>query len=235
LKNTAANSGKRKREQMGIEETVKPTRMELLNIKNRIKLAEKGYRLLKQKRDVLILEFFMILEKARDLRGMLNEQASRAYHALAIAEAYHGIFEVENAAMAVSRASNVEISVKNIMGVKVPDIKGKYTPKTPFQRGYGVLGTSAKIDEAASAFGECLYTVIELAKTENALLKLLREIEKTKRRVNALEFVVLPRLRRQAKYISMRLDEMERETFFTLKTIKGKIGSKSKTMVDDGG
>jgi len=210
---------------MAVEEAVKPTRMELLNIKNRIKLAEKGYRLLKQKRDVLILEFFMILEKARDLRGTLNAQASRAYRALAIAEAYHGIFEVENAAMAVSRASNVEISVKNVMGVKVPDIKGRYIAKTSFQRGYGIIGTSAKIDEAAGAFEECLATIVELAKTENALMKLLREIEKTKRRVNALEYVILPRLRRQARYISMRLDETERETFFTLKTIKGKIGN----------
>jgi V/A-type H+-transporting ATPase subunit D len=112
------------------------------------------------------------------------------------------------------------------MGVKIPDIHGRYVAKTTFERGYGIVGTSAKIDEAAGAFEECLGTVIELAKTENALLKLLREIEKTKRRVNALEYVVLPTLKSQSKYISMRLDEMERETFFTLKTIKKKLGKK---------
>jgi len=205
------------------EEGVKPTRMELMTVKNKIALAEKGYKLLKQKRDVLVLEFFMILEKARDLRGTLNTQSSRAYRNLANAEAQHGLFEVENAAMAVGRASNVEISVKNVMGVRVPEIEGKYIAKTAFTRGYGVIGTSAKIDEAAGSFEECLGTVIELAKTENALLKLLREIEKTKRRVNALDYVVMPRLKRQSKYISMRLDEMERETFFTLKTIKKKM------------
>lgn len=208
---------------MAIEEAVKPTRMELLNIKNKIKLAEKGHRLLKQKRDVLILEFFAILERAKDLRGNLNTQMADAYRSLAVAEAYHGIFEVENAAMAVSKASNVEITVKNVMGVRVPDIRGRYVTKTAFERGYGVVGTSAKIDEAAGSFEESLATVIELAKTENALKKLLREIEKTKRRVNALEYVVMPRLRRQSKYISMRLDEMERETFFTLKMIKKKM------------
>jgi V/A-type H+-transporting ATPase subunit D len=209
---------------MAIEESVKPTRMELINIKNRIKLAEKGHRLLKQKRDVLILEFFAILEKARDLRGNLNTQTRKAYNALAVAEAYHGFFEVESAALAVSKASDVEIRVKNVMGVKVPDIRGRYVAKTAFERGYGILGTSAKLDEAAGAFEETLVTVIELAKTEDALKKLLREIEKTKRRVNALQYVVMPRLRRQSKYISMRLDEMERETFFTLKMIKRKLG-----------
>lgn len=208
---------------MAVEETVKPTRMELLNIKNRIKLAEKGHRLLKQKRDVLILEFFSILEKAKDLRGNLNSQMSKAFRSLAVAEAHHGLFEVENAALAVSKASDVEISVKNVMGVRVPDIRGRYVAKTAFERGYGIVGTSAKLDEAAGTFEDSLSTVIELAKTENALKKLLREIEKTKRRVNALEYVVMPRLRRQSKYISMRLDEMERETFFTLKMIKKRL------------
>lgn len=208
---------------MAIEESVKPTRMELLNIKNKVKLAEKGHRLLKQKRDVLILEFFAILERAKDLRGNLNAQMAKAFRSLAVAEAYHGVFEVENAAMAVTKAGNVEISVKNVMGVRVPDITGRYVTKTAFERGYGIVGTSAKLDEAAGSFEESLATVIELAKTENALKKLLREIEKTKRRVNALEYVVMPRLRRQSKYISMRLDEMERETFFTLKMIKKKL------------
>ncbi|MDD5317341.1 MAG: V-type ATP synthase subunit D [Candidatus ainarchaeum sp.] len=214
---------------MAMEETVKPTRMELMTTKNKMKLAVQGHRLLKQKRDVLVLEFFQILEKARDLRGELDQKAARAYQDLAVAEAYHGVLEVENAAMAVSRASNVEISVKNIMGVKVPDIKGGYSSRAAFERGYGITGTSAKIDEAAGSFEETLATVIALAKTENALIKLLREIEKTKRRVNALEYVVMPRLRRQSKYISMRLDEMERETFFTLKTIKKKLARKQQS------
>jgi len=96
---------------MAIEEGVKPTRMELMNAKNKMKLATKGHNLLKQKRDVLILEFFQILEKARDLRGELDGKAAAAYQSLAVAEAYHGVLEVENAAMAVTRAGNVEISV----------------------------------------------------------------------------------------------------------------------------
>ena len=143
---------------------------------------------------------------------------------LAVAEAYHGLFGVEGAAMAVSKAGGVDVGARNVMGVAIPDVRASYSPRTAFERGYGVLGTSAKIDEAAGAFEDSLALVIELAKTETALIRLLREIEKTKRRVNALQYVVLPRLRRQSKYISMRLDEMERETFFTLKVVKRKLG-----------
>jgi len=208
---------------VAIEETVKPTRMELITTRNKLRLANNGYRLLKQKRDVLILEFFMLLEKAKDLRGNLNSQIAKAYRSLAMAEGYHGIFEVENAAMAVGRASNVGISVRNVMGVKIPEVRGEYSAKTAFDRGYSIVGTSAKIDEAASSFEKTLELIFELARYENALKKLIGEIEKTKRRVNALEYVMMPRLNRQARYISMRLDEMERETFFTLKMIKKKM------------
>ena len=213
---------------MAMEEMVNPTRMEFLNIKNRIRLADKGHRLLKQKRDVLIMEFFAILEQAKDIRGELNKQMTRAFGSLAIAEAYHGIFEVESAAMAVKKVPNVEIKVKNVMGVKIPDITGKYVKKSVMERGYGFVGSSAKIDEASDAFETSLGTIIELAKTENALKKLIREIEKTKRRVNALEYVLLPRLRSQARFISMKLDEMERSNFFTLKMLKKKMAARAK-------
>ena len=205
------------------EESVKPTRMELINLRGKYKLAEKGHRLLKQKRDVLIMEFFAIMEKAKDLRGNLNLQMADAYKSMAIAQGYHGIFEVENAAMSVKKASNVDIKVRNVMGVRIPEIKGEYVSKTTFSRGYSVLGTSAKIDEAALNFEKSLEIVIQLAKNENAMKKLINEIEKTKRRVNALEYVIMPRIKRQQRYISMRLDEMERETFFTLKMIKKKL------------
>ncbi len=208
---------------MAANDTVKPTRMELINIRNKLKLAQKGHRLLKQKRDVLIMEFFSIMEKAKDLRGNLNSNMGEAYESLAVAQGHHGIFEVENAAMSVKKASNVDIRVRNVMGVRIPEIKGEYVSKTAFSRGYSIVGTSAKIDNVALNFEHSLEVVIQLAKHENAMKKLIAEIEKTKRRVNALEFVIMPRLRSQARYISMRLDEMERETFFTLKMIKKKL------------
>ncbi len=210
------------------EEPVKPTRMELINIKQRIKLAGKGHKLLKQKRDVLVLEFFAILKKAKDLRSVLNSQMKAGFGSLAVAQAYHSIFEIEGTALAVRKVPNVRTSVKNIMGVRIADIQGSYDKRTVLDRGYSFAGSSAKIDEAASSFEECMGTILEIAKTENALRNLLKEIETTKRRVNALEYVVVPRLKGEAGYISMRLDEMEREGFFTLKMLKKKMNAKAK-------
>lgn len=209
------------------EEQVKPTRMELINIKARIRLAGKGHKLLKQKRDVLVLEFFSILKRARDLRSVLNSQMESAFSSLAVAQAYHDTFELEAAALAVKKVPNVRTSVKNVMGVRIADIEGSYEKRGVMERGYGFAGSSAKIDEAAGSFETALGTVIEVAKTENALRNLLREIETTKRRVNALEFVVVPRLESDAGYITMSLEEMEREGFFTLKMLKKKMGAKA--------
>ena len=207
-------------------EQVKPTRMELIKARGRIRLAKRGHKLLKQKRDALVLEFFKILERAKDLRSVLNERMKEAYGALAKAEAYDGVFEVESAALAVKRAPAVAIEVRNIMGVRIPSMESVDVKKSLAERGYSVVGTSAKIDAAAESFENSLDLVLKLAETENALKKLIREIEKTKRRVNALEYVLIPKLGEQGRDISFRLDEMERESFFTLKMIKRKIGRK---------
>ncbi len=200
-----------------------PTRMELLRGRARIKLAKKGHKLLKQKRDALILEFFKILEKAKDLRSELNHQMALSYKSLAVAQAYHGINEVESASMAVARAPSVGIEVRNIMGVKIPSISVDMAQRPLLLRGYSVIGTSAKIDEAVESFEAALVLVVKLAETENATRKLIREIEKTKRRVNALEYVLMPKLEMQAKLIAFRLEEMERDSFVMLKMIKKKL------------
>ena len=209
-------------------EQANPTRMELIKARARIRLAKRGHKLLKQKRDALVLEFFKILEKAKDLRSELNKAMGHSYGALAKAEAYDGLFEVESAALAVKKVPAVAIEARNIMGVKIPSMESVDVKKTLEQRGYSIVGTSAKIDEAAERFEASLDMVLKLAESENALKKLIREIEKTKRRVNALEYVLIPKLESQAKYISFRLEEMERESFFTLKMIKRKMEKKEK-------
>jgi V/A-type H+-transporting ATPase subunit D len=200
-----------------------PTRMELLKAKTRVKLARKGHKLLKQKRDALILEFFKILGKAQDLRTELNTQMKKAYTALAVAQAYHGMQEIESAALAVKRAPGVKVDVRNIMGVKIPSLESSQVEKDLISRGYSMVGTSAKIDEVAEAFEKATDLVFKLSQTENAIRRLILEIEKTKRRVNALEYVLIPRLESQAKLISFRLEEMERDSFVMLKTIKRKL------------
>jgi len=205
-------------------ETPNPTRMELILSRARIKLAKKGHKLLKQKRDVLIMEFFKILSKAKDLRTELNISMAGAYKSIAIAQAYHGVAEVENISLSVSPAPGVKIDVRNVMGLKISKIESESHELKPLiQRGYSIVGTSAKIDDSAESFTKALSLIIRLAETENAIRKLIREIEKTKRRVNALEFVLIPRLSEQAAQIQFRLEEMERDSFVMLKTIKRKL------------
>lgn len=207
-------------------ETPNPTRMELILSRARIKLAAKGHKLLKQKRDVLIMEFFKILSKAKDLRTELNQAMADSYRSIAIAQAYHGIAEVENISMSVSHAPGLKIDVTNVMGLKISKIESESHEVKPLtKRGYSIVGTSAKIDDAAESFTRALGLIIRLAETENAIRKLIREVEKTKRRVNALEFVMIPRLTEQAKMIQFRLEEMERDSFVMLKTIKRKLAA----------
>jgi V/A-type H+-transporting ATPase subunit D len=205
-------------------ENPNPTRMELLKAKTRVKLARKGHKLLKQKRDALVLEFFKILGKAQDLRSELNSRMSNAYGALAVAQAYHSMQEIEQASMAVKRAPNVHVEVRNIMGVKIPTLEASEPKKLLLARGYSIVGTSAKIDEVADSFEHVLDLIFKLSETENGIRRLILEIEKTKRRVNSLEFVMIPRLESQAKLIRFRLEEMERDSFVMLKTIKRKLG-----------
>ncbi|HIH19240.1 TPA: V-type ATP synthase subunit D [Candidatus Micrarchaeota archaeon] len=204
-------------------ENPNPTRMELLKAKTRVKLARKGHKLLKQKRDALIMEFFKILGKAQDLRSELNSQMKKAYTALAVAQAYQGMQEIEAASLSVKRVPGVKVDVRNIMGVKIPSLESSQVEKPLLSRGYSVVGTSAKIDEVAEAFEKATDLVFKLSQTENAIRRLILEIEKTKRRVNSLEFVMIPRLETQAKMISFRLEEMERDSFVMLKTIKRKL------------
>jgi V/A-type H+-transporting ATPase subunit D len=203
---------------------VNPTRMELIKTKDRIKLAGKGHKLLKQKRDALILEFFKILKKAQDLRGQLAVKMGQGYRSIALAETYHNIQELSKVSRDLRRDIDIDIQVRNVMGVKIPNITTQMEERNYMQMpNYSVAATSAKIDSAVEDFSEILQMVIKLAETETAMKRLIVEIEKTKRRVNALEFVLIPRLEEQKKMISFRLEEMERDSFVSLKTIKRKL------------
>jgi len=201
---------------------IKPTRSELINLKRKIQLSERGYKILKMKRDGLILEFFKILKNAKDTRGDLISKYATAVEMMALANTVEGAIGVKSAAFSVKEVPEITLNSKNIMGVVVPQIESSKVRKSLVDRGYGVLGTSTVIDETASAFEELVESIIESAEIETTMKRLLDEIEKTKRRVNALEYKVIPELTEARDFIKMRLDEMEREELFRMKKIKSR-------------
>jgi V/A-type H+-transporting ATPase subunit D len=201
---------------------VKPTRKNLMAIEDRIDLSERGHDTLEKKRDGLIMEFMDILDQAQDVRADMNDAYDRAQHAIDVARAMDGDVAVRGAAAALDQHPEITTQSKNIMGVVVPQIESSKVRKSLDERGYGVLGTSARIDETADAYETLVEEIILAAEVETAMKKMLDEIEKTKRRVNALEFTLLPQLYENQEYIEQKLEEQEREEIFRLKKIKSK-------------
>ncbi len=201
---------------------IKPTRSELINLKKKIKLSERGYNILKMKRDGLILEFFRVLEDAKTSRGELQEKYKAASEMIALSNTIEGTIRLKAAAFAVKETPEITVKAKNIMGVVVPEISSTKVKKRLMERGYGLIGTSSVLDETASAYEDLMESVIRSAEIESTMKKLLDEIESTKRRVNALEYKVIPELTEARDFIKMRLDEMEREELFRLKKIKAR-------------
>ncbi|HII16716.1 TPA: V-type ATP synthase subunit D [Candidatus Woesearchaeota archaeon] len=201
---------------------IKPTRSELMKLKKKIKLAKSGYNLLKKKRDGLILDFFVILKKVKTLRTELTEEYKRAQKKIALARILESDLHIRSVALAISQTPTLELKKKNIMGVVVPSITSSEVKKKFAERGFGYYDSIA-IDEAADAFEGVVEKVLIAAEVETSMRKILKEIEKTKRRVNALEFAVIPQMEKTQSFIKMRLEEMDRENTFRLKRIKQKL------------
>ena len=204
-------------------EGINPTRMELLKLKDREKLAVKGHSLLKEKRDALIKEFFDILDRVKGSRGNVENTLNEAFEDLTAAQVIMGDLAVQKAALSVKESVDVDIDSRSVMGVVVPVMDSKMEEKTLVDRGYSFADTSVKLDEAAKKFEESLALIMELGEIEKTIYLLAAEIESTKRRVNALEHIMIPKLQNTVKSIEMRLQEMERENFVRLKMIKSTI------------
>jgi V/A-type H+/Na+-transporting ATPase subunit D len=202
---------------------IKPTRSELIQLKKKIKLSQSGHKLLKMKRDGLILEFFKILKEARNVRTELDVAFSKAVGKINLASAVDGMVTVRSTAFTAKESPEIQLSGQNIMGVKVPKISSTAVRKSLTERGYGIIGTNSYIDETADAYEDLVEKIIKAAELETTMKRLLNEIEKTKRRVNALEFKVIPEQIATMKYIRFVLEEMERENTFRLKRIKARM------------
>lgn len=202
---------------------INPTRMELLKLKDREQLAVKGHSLLKEKRDALIKEFFDILDEVQGARDDLNKELAEAFEDLTAAQIEMGDLAVQKAAISVTESMDIDIKSRNIMGVSVPVVNMDAHDRTLVDRGYGLTDTSMRLDEAAKKFENCLKLSIQLGEIEKTIYLLAAEIEATKRRVNALEHIMIPKIKATIKSIDMRLQEMERENFVRLKMIRAVI------------
>jgi V/A-type H+-transporting ATPase subunit D len=202
---------------------VQPTRMELIKLRRRIKMAKRGHALLKMKRDGLIMEFRELLEEAKKVIGGMAEKYERAQQKLALAMAVDGVIAVKSIALSRQCEPRFVMHRKNIMGVVVPVIKREEKIiKCVVEREYGVLGTTARIDEAVEAYEQLVDAILEVAEIETTIRRLIEEIEKTKRRVNALEYRVIPSMEEACKFIAFKLEEMDRENIIRLKKLKTK-------------
>lgn len=206
--------------------TVSATRMELLALRAQITLAKLGLELLEQKRTALMKEFMRIADTVMEHSDVLQQAAADARQSLARAEAIAGNEAVMSASMASRTDLPLEVTTVNVMGVKVPHIEQKRVSRPALGRGYSIVGTSITIDEAASAFETEVDAIIQLAESELRLTRLAGEIQRTSRRLNALDHLFIPRVESERDYIQMTLDERERADHFRLKLVKRKLERK---------
>lgn len=207
-------------------EFVSPTRMNLLQRRNQLKVAQQGVDLLKRKRDALVADFFKIVRESLVARERLTAAAREAYVFLSLAKAIEGRHALESAAMAERREVLVDIEVRNVWGTKIPEVSVRELRRPLLERGQNPVATSARTIESTDRFEEMLAAILQVAATEIKLKKIGEEIKKTTRRVNALEQVVVPRIRAEIRFIAAVLEQRAREDVFRLKRIKQKLEAK---------
>ncbi|NLL39731.1 MAG: V-type ATP synthase subunit D [Clostridiales bacterium] len=204
--------------------TIKPTRMELNRIKARLKVARRGHKLLKDKRDELMRQFMLVIKENRLLREKVESGLAKAMGAMSVASALMSPEMLEQALLYPKQSVEVRMKYKNIMGVNVPEYEFRTKNDDPSEIfPYSYAMTSGELDDAISILSETLDDMLELARVEKAMQLLAQEIEKTRRRVNALEYVMIPEMEQNIKYIRMKLEENERGNITRLMKVKDAI------------
>ena len=200
---------------------VNPTRMELTRLKKKLVTARKGHKLLKDKRDELMRRFMELVKENRILREKVEKGIAQSNRNFALAAAVMSDEEVKTALLAPKQSVSVDASSKNVMSVNVPvfDYKTRTADKNDIFS-YGFVSTSADLDSAVQSLSDVFPDMLRLAEVEKSCAMMAAEIEKTRRRVNALEHVMIPDYMEKIRYITMKLDENERSTQIRLLKVK---------------
>ena len=204
--------------------TINPTRMELTRLKGRIKTAKRGHKLLKDKRDELMKQFMEVVRKNRALRRRVAEGLEKAGAAMTVASAVMSPEMLEQALLYPKQSVELDVTYRNVMSVNVPVYHYHTANEDPTEiYPYGFAQTSGELDAALEALGQVFRDMLELAEVEKTMQLLAQDIEKTRRRVNALEYVVIPEMQRNIRYITMKLDENERGNTTRLMKVKDMV------------
>ena len=204
--------------------TVNPTRMELTKLKGRLKTALRGHKLLKDKRDELMRQFMDVVRENRALRQSVEEALIRAHSSFTVASALMSPEMLEQALLYPRQSVDLDVTYRNMMSVNVPEYHFHTKSDNPEEiYPYGFASTSGELDDAVRALSEVFEGMLRLAQIEKTTQLLSEEIEKTRRRVNALEYVKIPEMQENIKYITMKLEENERAATIRLMKVKDMI------------
>jgi V/A-type H+-transporting ATPase subunit D len=203
---------------------IAPTRMLLNQLKGRLKTATRGHKLLKDKRDELMRQFLEVVHKNKELRIKVEEGLTGAFSALTVASAIMSGEMLEQSLLYPRQSVGLGMSFKNIMSVNVPiyDFRTKNADPSEIYP-YGFAQTSGELDDAIFSLSQVFLDMLELAQVEKTMQLLAKEIEKTRRRVNALEYVMIPELKENIKYITMKLEENDLGTKIRLMKVKDMV------------
>ena len=204
-------------------EGINATRMELISLRTRKSLAQNGYNLLNKKLETLTNELFNFLNSYREVQKNIREAILEASKALTRSEMAMGPLKVKETSLSFALGIQLEAKSRSLMGVKVPIIA---TTEQETQQTYTFIDTSATIDDAIKKFQEALQLIIKLAEVQSTITRLATEIQSTKRRVNALKNIVIPRFDTTIRWIALTLGEQEREEFVRLKKVKARLEAK---------
>ena len=200
---------------------ITPTRMVLNQLKGRLKTARRGHKLLKDKRDELMRQFMDVVKRNKELRIKVEQGLTAAFASLQVASAIMSPEMLEQALLYPRQSVELGMSFKNIMSVNVPRYSFKTKSSDPAEvYPYGFAQTSGELDDALDKMARVFEDMLQLAEVEKTMQLLAEEIEKTRRRVNALEYVMIPELEGNIKYISMKLEENENATKVRLLKVK---------------
>lgn len=200
---------------------VNPTRMELTNLKRKLATARRGHKLLKDKRDELMRIFMDKVRENKELRRRVEEKIAAANSHMAVARSVMSDKSIEAALMMPMQEMSVDIETKNVMSVLIPQYTSHFkTADETDIYSYGFAFTSTDLDDAVKAISDIMTDLLKLAEIEKSCQLMAVEIEKTRRRVNALEHVMIPQYEETIKYISMKLDENERSATTRIMKVK---------------